>query len=119
MTLRARLTALGKNVCPNDDLSHLTDEELDAQLWQLFRISKANDGQAVTDAEEELFRSDPERALVESDRWTLSHWSGDDPDLLEKYRRLAEINAIDLETRERRERMHRRIQEELERSTYG
>src|SRR6185369_5320002 len=73
MTFRSRLTFLEKKVAPDDDLSHLTDQELLEQLWELFRISKARHGEEVTEAEDQLFRIDPEQALVDSERWTLEH----------------------------------------------
>jgi len=111
MTLRTRLSALEKSVRPEDDLSHLTNEELNEQLWQLFHVSKAHQGESVTEAEEELFRTDPKRALVESARWELDHWSDDYPDLTEEYRRL----VVALESKNPFENMHIRIQEELER----
>src|SRR4051812_30467237 len=113
MTLRTRLSALEKNVHPDDD-SHLTDEELREQIWELFAVLKASHGEAITAAEEQLFRSDPERALVESARWKVDHWSDGDPDLKEEYRRLAEAMAASLESRKYGESVRRRIMEEYE-----
>ena len=63
----------------------------------------------MTEAEEQLFRSDPERALVDSGRWTLEHWKNKDPDLREEYRRLLEALAARLESRAYSEGVRKRI----------
>ena len=114
MTFRSRLTFLEKKVAPDDDLSHLTDQELLEQLWELFRISKARHGEEVTEAEDQLFRIDPEQALVDSERWTLEHWGDSDPDAKEEYRREVEAKAASLETSRYVESVRRRIMDEYD-----
>ncbi len=114
MTFRSRLTFLEKKVAPDDDLSHLTDQELLEQLWELFRISKARHGEEVTEAEDQLFQIDPEQALVDSERWTLEHWGDRDPDGKEEYRRVVERNAAALEASRYSECVRRRIMEEYD-----
>src|SRR5215475_2751935 len=115
MTLRRRLAALEKQIPPDDDLSHLTGQELHERMWQLHRAAKAQFGEEVTQAEEELFRSDPERALVDCGRWALEHCGDEDFELKERYRRLVASQAAWLEERETSKRIRQMILQDYER----
>ena len=115
MTLRRRLAGLERQIPPDDDLSHLTDKELRERMWQLHRISRARHGEEVTEAEEELFRSDPERALVASGRWALEHWGEANLDLKERFRRLLDCRASCVENRETSKRIREKILQDYER----
>ena len=99
MKLRTRLRELEKQFPQENNFSHLTDGAIRERLWAIHRISRARRGEEVTDAEEQLFRSDPESALLHAGQWKLDHWTGSDLDAKEKYRRLIESRAARLQAR--------------------